>query len=439
MLVLNSCKVRYFRALEHIDSVTSDRFLKLQDATLQQCHETDESDLNRLRKHFKTLKNTFTVYDLKEGFIDGLLQGLPDGSEEDQLYQFEEEMEKNSMLLRQYKSTNEQAQSEVIKMMEELVQTRQQYTTQRDLCAAQLQELHEEQAQYETEQSQMPPPLQVDYAALQVECAAALQAETTVQRGCEVVYASHQANIQELEADMRSAAVALRTLESQVASMEEMRKSEAKESQVNHRFVEHMQWCDAMVSALEALSGVSVASVNSDRLEIRLTARIDPSQPPPPGASSKTFEHTLLMQTDSSTSTVQHAELQPEDVDIQDIATAAVASQQGASFVVRETQARLRHHLIRNQMLEEASAQFQLVPSTLEDGVFQVQVPNGGTANIRVSEEWPNTDADVTLLGVQSAAGPLTVDEIIDQVAHHNHPSTNSLLAVLNAVVARVK
>lgn len=54
-------------------------------------------------------------------------------------------------------------------MMEELAQTRQQYTTQRDLCAAQLQELHEEQARYETEQSQMPHPSQVDYAALQVQ------------------------------------------------------------------------------------------------------------------------------------------------------------------------------------------------------------------------------------------------------------------------------
>ena len=76
MLVLNSCKICCFRALEHIDSVTSDRFLKLQDAALQQCHETDESDLSRLRKHFKTLKNTFTVYDLKEGFIDGTPQSL---------------------------------------------------------------------------------------------------------------------------------------------------------------------------------------------------------------------------------------------------------------------------------------------------------------------------------------------------------------------------
>ena len=61
----------FCRALEEADSITSERFLKLQDVALQQCQETDESDLQRLRKHFKTLKNTFTVYDLKEGFIDG--------------------------------------------------------------------------------------------------------------------------------------------------------------------------------------------------------------------------------------------------------------------------------------------------------------------------------------------------------------------------------
>ena len=61
------------RTLEQVDSVTSDRFLRLQDAALQQCQETDDSDLKRLQKHFKTLKNTFTVYDLKEGFIDGML------------------------------------------------------------------------------------------------------------------------------------------------------------------------------------------------------------------------------------------------------------------------------------------------------------------------------------------------------------------------------
>ena len=52
------------------------------------------------------------------------------------------------------------------------------------------------------------------------------------------------------------------------------------------------------------------------------------------GASSRTFQHTLLMRIDSSIGAVQHAELQPKDVDIQDIAKAAVASQQGPSFVV---------------------------------------------------------------------------------------------------------
>ncbi len=87
----------------------------------------------------------------------------------------------------------------------------------------------------------------------------------------------------------------------------------------------------------------------------------------------------------------------------------------------------------------EASAQFQLVPNELQDGVFQVQLPNGATADIRLPDKWPEADADLALLGVQSAAGPLTIEEITDQVAHNNCRSTNSLLAVLNAVVARVQ
>ena len=60
-----------YRALQELDASTSDRFLRLQDTALEQCQDSDDSDLRRLKKHFKTLKNTFTVYDLKEGFIEG--------------------------------------------------------------------------------------------------------------------------------------------------------------------------------------------------------------------------------------------------------------------------------------------------------------------------------------------------------------------------------
>ena len=45
--------------------------------------------------------------------IAGLLQGLPDGTEEEQLWSFEEDMERNSVLLRQYKSSNEQVSATV--------------------------------------------------------------------------------------------------------------------------------------------------------------------------------------------------------------------------------------------------------------------------------------------------------------------------------------
>ena len=61
-----------------------------------------------------------------------------------------------------------QAQAEMNQVIDELTNTRQSYTMRRDQCAALLQELDDEQAGYELEQSQMAPPSGVDYAALQV-------------------------------------------------------------------------------------------------------------------------------------------------------------------------------------------------------------------------------------------------------------------------------
>ena len=61
-----------------------------------------------------------------------------------------------------------QAQADISQVIDELASTRQNYTMRRDQCAALLQELDDEQAGYELEQSQMAPPSSVDYAALQV-------------------------------------------------------------------------------------------------------------------------------------------------------------------------------------------------------------------------------------------------------------------------------
>lgn len=69
-----------YRSLQQLDASTSDRFLRLQDTALEQCQDSDDSDLRRLKKHFKTLKNTFTVYDLKEGFIEGKTSSFYSGA-----------------------------------------------------------------------------------------------------------------------------------------------------------------------------------------------------------------------------------------------------------------------------------------------------------------------------------------------------------------------
>ena len=71
-------------------------------------------------------------------------------------------------------------------MIEELSQARQDYTSQRDQCAAQLQELDDEQAAYELEQAQMPPPSGIDYMALQV-CAPPVPGSAWPQPVCIII------------------------------------------------------------------------------------------------------------------------------------------------------------------------------------------------------------------------------------------------------------
>lgn len=63
-----------------------------------------------------------------------------------------------------------QAQAQMVELMEDIAQARQLFTAQRDGCAAQLDALAEEEAEYaqEQQQQQLPNADLADYAALQV-------------------------------------------------------------------------------------------------------------------------------------------------------------------------------------------------------------------------------------------------------------------------------
>ena len=62
-----------------------------------------------------------------------------------------------------------QAQAQMVNLMEDIAQARQIFTAQRDGCAAQLDALAEEQAEYAQEQMPLIDHESADFAALQVQ------------------------------------------------------------------------------------------------------------------------------------------------------------------------------------------------------------------------------------------------------------------------------
>ncbi len=59
-----------------------------------------------MKRQFSSLKNTFLHYEVKDEFIAALADGLPNGTEEIQLQQFEEEAERTVSQLREWKAKN---------------------------------------------------------------------------------------------------------------------------------------------------------------------------------------------------------------------------------------------------------------------------------------------------------------------------------------------
>lgn len=66
------------RAISHLDSANYDRFVKLVEVAQEQAPGIGESDLRRLKRQFASLKNTFMLYDVKQSFLEGMLNFMVD-------------------------------------------------------------------------------------------------------------------------------------------------------------------------------------------------------------------------------------------------------------------------------------------------------------------------------------------------------------------------
>jgi hypothetical protein len=404
------------------------------EAATEQSASIGEADLRRLKRQFSSLKNTFTHYEVKDEFIAALADGLPNGTEDIQLAQFEEEAARNIETLRKMKAANEQTQNELASVIAEIHQLLEDINIQNGHTQSIMNQVAHEIQEDALAQDAMPPlpangctnedscqadlteeaataqSLEADIIAISNEIAdveAALEKEKEECNREEEKVSEAEALLEELV--QRAQTLAKEELDStsidQKIQLENNKKVlEAKETAKLKRLRALSVWTEEAISLLQDLGGVVITGHQASRkgqpLEIQLTTTY-PTVPvlstqDVPVACSK-VEHRLLLQLDLSGHVVE-ATLEPADVYLTDILlrhSPEETTRPSPGRVVREIRTRICQVKHRTALIRAASAQFPGIatpsnPSLADSFIFPVNV-NAVNFMVKISLEecWP--------------------------------------------------
>ncbi|CAL8468618.1 g8158 [Coccomyxa elongata] len=330
------------RALQGLKATSQERVSNVEKLAKEQAAGAGESDLRRLRRQFSSLKNTFMLYHTKEHFIDGLLDDLPDGSEERKLQGLEEQVQSQGAKVKTSKKHNAKIQEDIANLIAQIADTMQELEEEERSALAQLDEVEAEPST-SMHGDQSLPPIEEDMS--EADCEAGLASETAKGRHTEAATAAQEAEITELLAAIKSEEQEVQALRHQV---EQMRASaqQQKDGQVApERFGEAAEWCSEVTALMQSLSGVSILRIEEDEILLGLTTHAHPGSGLDPGAPVTRWDHELMLMLEPGKSDLADASLRPADVEISDIAAAAEGSARSLEYMVREVHARLADRL----------------------------------------------------------------------------------------------
>ncbi|KAL4518364.1 hypothetical protein Ndes2437A_g04651 [Nannochloris sp. 'desiccata'] len=445
-------------ALQLLQDGCNKRFDVIQETAKEQSAGVGEADMRRMKRQFSSLKNTFLHYVVKDEFIAALADGLPNGTEEIQLAQFEEEGNKTIERLRTLKAQNGETQNEINGIIAEITAMLQEIQQINASAASTMARLHEDINAAVAADAAMPPA--VPEGINEAECHAALAEEEAQACALEAQIAAQLTQIYELEAVLPIEREATGVARAELTDLEEQRAArsgEASSAQTCSRFASTSAWSEENVSLLQNLGGVKVLSstmntqsarddngdeVTSSTLELGLSTAY-PTTAVSAGSSLESCSHgthTLTLTMDSSSLIVTGAVLSPPDIDTSDIVDAAVAGARKAEFVVREVRSRLAGVLHRRALAQEVQERF---PGTTVDAAFvSVSVPtlqfnSGGCGNIAVQlaveQSWP---AGYDVIRVVSISGNDSIGPDKAQKASAVRIEGQGIAAAVDALVA---
>jgi hypothetical protein len=320
------------RALSLLESGYQQRFELIQTTAKEQSAAVGDADLRRLKRQFSSLKNTFLHYEVKDEFIAAVADGLPNGTEEIQLAQFEEELARNVAALRGLKARNEAATGEIGELIAQIVEVLGGVGRTRDATGAALAALRLEQQRAAAEAAAMPPPPGdgPDEAA----CHAALAAAAAETRELEARIAASSSEASESEAALVGERQEAGLARDRLDDLRAQDAARGERAAGGERFAQAEAWAEEAAALLGALGGVTLLRCAPDGLVANL-ATAYPTAAVAGGrvGAVAAGEHRLELRLEGGG--VAGATLEPAEVEVGDLVEAAQAGGRGADFVVR--------------------------------------------------------------------------------------------------------
>ncbi len=299
-----------------------------------------------MKRQFSSLKNTFLHYEVKDEFIAALADGLPNGTEEIQLQQFEEEAERTVSQLRDWKAKNVSRQEEIASVIDEVDQMMLEVSEESSKALEELRVVFEEMAEFEAFERDAAVDIEpgMDELACQrvieeessraTELESRLIASMDELKSLEDKLPSSRHQVDMMREELRSLEDAVRAAETEMLTIEDKQKQSTARTmklmaEEGRKVAQQRAWAKASAWAaesmvfLQSISGIS--DINMDGHTLRLTSDIVyPIKSMSKGeallaGNTATAVHALELEMDKDTGYVVSGRVAPEVAGCKDL------------------------------------------------------------------------------------------------------------------------
>jgi hypothetical protein len=298
-----------------------------------------EADLRRMKRQFSSLKNTFLHYEVKDEFIAALADGLPNGTEEIQLQQFEEEAERTVSQLREWKAKNVSRQEEIASVIDEVDRMMLEVSEESSKALEDLRAVFGEMAEFEAFEREAAVDIEpgMDELACQrvieeesrraTELESRLIASMDELKSLEDKLPSSRDQVDMMREELRSLEDAVRAAETEKLTIEDKQKEstartmklmaeEGRKVAQQRAWAKASAWAAESMVVLQSISGISDVSMDGHTLRLRSNI-VYPIKPMSKGealvaATTATVVYTMELEMDKDTGYVVGGLVAPE-------------------------------------------------------------------------------------------------------------------------------